>query len=134
MNGETWPKEEQRMCNGASGQVPVTAVNGDTFELPAQLQAEANIAIDIADHMAEQSLDYARSRLGPDWKNAVPLAAAHLNCASVVFSARVRDAALRELTPEIAGAISEAGTDIGAGILGGIQQALKQKNETNNND
>ena len=125
MSGADWPKESQRMCNGASGQVPVTSINGDTFELPAHLQKEADIAIDVADHMAEQSLDYARSRLGPDWKNAVPLAAAHLNCAIVVLSTRMRDAALRELTPEIAGAISEAGTDIGAGIALALEQALK---------
>lgn len=29
MSGETWPKESQRLCNGANGQVPAGGLQGD---------------------------------------------------------------------------------------------------------
>jgi pyruvate/oxaloacetate carboxyltransferase len=130
MNGETWPKEEQRMCNGASGKVPVTVNNGDSFDLSAELQKEANVAIDVADHLTTQSLDYARNELGHNsgtahLGNVVQLAAAHLKCASAVLAARMLDAALRDAVPEIAGAIEGVGTDIGAGLTEGCQGACE---------
>jgi hypothetical protein len=141
MSGEEWPKESQRMCNGASGQVPVTSIDGDTFELPANLRAEADIAIDVADHMAAQSLDYAVMAVtsgkacGVRGADIVRLADAHLACATGVFVARLHAETARDVGIENAGAISEAGTDIGAGIALALEQALKTfPNDNTHND
>ncbi|OYQ39941.1 hypothetical protein CHU94_11410 [Rhodoferax sp. TH121] len=129
MNGETWPKEEQRLCNGACGQVRAVAIDGEAFPLPQQVVEEANIAIDIADHMAEQSMDYARNAIGLNLaktahvSNVVHLAAAHLECASRVYVARQHVDALRDVGIENAGAIDSAGTVIGAGLAEGLQVA-----------
>lgn len=142
MSGEALPKVEQRLCNGACGQVPETSIaDGHTFPLPQQVEAEANIAVDVADHMAAQSLDYARHALGHYGDtghigNLVQLAAAHLDCAGAVLSARMRDAAVREGAAKIeaaildtgsenAGAIDSTGTVIGAVLAEVLQAACK---------
>ena len=139
MSGETWPKEEQRMCNGASGQVPVMA--GDYRRADGWLDLEwlrlppapddtatpVHKAMDAADSMLAESLDMAQHVIGHSpavRREVLALAKAHFQSATMVYAVNQIVAVLRELTPEIAGAISEAGTDIGAGILGCIQQAL----------
>jgi hypothetical protein len=127
MSGAEWPKESQRMCNGASGQVPVISVDDDAIKLPPHIEAQANLAIDVADFMAAQSLDYAVMAItsgkacGVRSADIVCLAAAHLACATGIYVTHVNEAFTREVGIEIAGAISEAGTDIGAGIAEGLK-------------
>lgn len=128
MNGETWPKEEQRLCNGASGQVPVSPVA--VVPLPPEIEAEVNTAVDVADNIAEQAMDYARHAIGHYGStahvgNVVRLAAAHMECASRVYIARQHVEALREVGIENAGAIDSAGTVIGAGFAEGLQVTCK---------
>lgn len=130
MNGETWPKEEQRLCNGASGQVPVTAVDGYEATIPPQIQAEVNAAVDVADSMAAQAMDYARNEIGhyvstAHTENVVRLAAAHMECASRVYASRLHVEALREVGIENAGAIDSGFTVLGAGLAEGLQGAGK---------
>ena len=74
----------------------------------------------------------------------VPLAAAHLACATGLYVARLQEAATRDVGIENSGAISEVGTDIGAGIVEGLKLQAQlnaaaynrteySKNETLNN-
>ena len=84
-------------------------------------------AIDIADAITVQSLDAAQTAISfgdRDIPKVLQLAGANIQAAAIVYAAQLITAALRELTPEVAGAISEAGTDIGAGIALAMQKAL----------
>ena len=59
MNGETWPKESQRLRNGASGQVPVGGLQaGDDFQ---EKERRARLATEI-DYL--WLLDVARKHVG----------------------------------------------------------------------
>ena len=142
MNGETWPKESQRMCNGASGKVPIagldqTADAGPSWLCiewlrmpPAQVETATPVhrAIEVADCIFAESLDMAQHVIGhsaSERNQVLTLATAHAAVVVKVYAAHMRAEVSRELVPEIAGAISEAGTDIGAGIALALEQALK---------
>ena len=141
MSGAHWPKEEQRLRNGASGQVPVSGcdafASGNYLALewlrcepaPEETATPVHRAIDVADHILAESLDMAQNVIGLSLsvrKEVLTLAIAHAQIAAKVYAAHELNAVLRELAPEIAGAISEAGTDVGAGIVQGLQ-ALKPR-------
>ncbi len=141
MRKEHWPKEEQRLRNGASGQVPVSGrdafASGNYLALewlrleptPEESATAKHRAMDAADSMLAESLDMAQNVIGLSLslrKEVLALAAAHAQVAATLYAAHELNAVLRELAPEIAGAISEAGTDVGAGIVQGLQ-ALKPR-------
>lgn len=174
-----WPKEEQRLCNGACGQVPKANQRIQTHErverkrrsamgsgpnqpsdggasmssetqpewlalewlrtppAPTETATPVHVAIDVADSMLCESLDMAQHLIGHSAsarREVLTLTAAHLQSASIVYAANQIVTALRELTPEIAGAISEAGTDIGSGVAEGLQQALNTGTHDNTNN
>ncbi len=86
-----------------------------------------NIAVDIADAIFAQSIDFAQNTISFSDEarpEVLSLASAHAQVAAAVYAARERAAALREVAPEIAGAISEAGTDIGSSIAGAYNRHL----------
>ena len=88
----------------------------------------ANIAIDVAHQMTCQAINTAQDAIsyGDEAKPlVVQLAAANIQAAAIVYAAHTITDAMREVTPEIAGAISENGTDRGAGIALAIEQILK---------
>jgi hypothetical protein len=96
-----------------------------------------NVAIDIAHQMTAQALDTAQHAIGfqsADRRLVLELAAANINAAAIVYAAHVKADAMRELTPEVTGAISEAATDIGAGIALALEQALKTPNDDNHDN
>lgn len=98
--------------------------------LSPEIEAEVNTAVDIADNMAEQALDYARNALGhcsttAHVGNVVRLAAAHMECASRVYAARQHVEALRDVGIENAGAIDSGFTVLGAGLSEGQKVACK---------
>lgn len=96
-------------------------------ELSRDRQEAANLAVDIADTLVAQSLDFAQNSISfgeAARRDLLTLATAHAQVAATVYIAHELTAALREVNPEIAGAISEAGTDIGAGIAECLQRAL----------
>lgn len=127
------------MCNGASGQVPVTPPYGTrqsgngvamdankifAVELLEEDAEAVNAAVDIADNIFAQSMDMAQNVIGFSSSvrdQVLTLATAHAATAANVYAAHTFAKVLRELAPEIAGAISEAGTDVGAGIVQGLQ-------------
>lgn len=142
MSGEHWPKEEQRLRNGASGQVPVSGrdafASGNYLALewlrcdpaPEETATPVHRAIDVADHILAESLDTAQHVIGhaPSLrKEVLTLAVAHAQIAAALYATHERNAVLRELAPEIAGAISEAGTDVGAGIVQGLQAVMQSR-------
>lgn len=59
MSAETWPKESQRMCNGASGQVPV-------------MSAEQTEGGDYAERVSPRLLQTAFTHLRPFCGGADP--------------------------------------------------------------
>lgn len=110
MSGETYPKEEQRMCNGASGQVPAMgrehSAFGDFLDLewlrmpPASGEdaTPVNQAIDTADQMLGQSLDMAQhviSHSPSERKEVLALATAHLQAAALLYAVNQLTAAIR---------------------------------------
>ena len=142
MTGETWPKEEQRMRNGASGKVRPSASDGAVFlDLeclrladPATARTPQYKAVDVADCILCESLDMAQHVIGhsPAVRDQVlELAAVHAKVAVTVYAAHAQAEVIREVAIEIAGAISEAGTDIGAGIALALEQALKASTSEN---
>lgn len=152
MSGEHFPKETQRMCNGASGQVPPIGCENspkagaafldlEWLRLPADTvptSTPEDKAIDAADRIVCQSLDMAQHVIGhsPSVRNQVmALAAVHAQVAATAYAAHLQADAIREVAPEIAGAISENGTDIGSGIALALEQAIKGfTNEKTDND
>lgn len=150
MGGEHWPKEGQRLRNGASGQVPIAgreaspSIGGGFLDLgwlrlehdPSDATTPEHKAIDAANRILCESLDMAQHVIGhslPVRGDVLALAMAHAQIAVKVLAVNEFVAVLREVAPEIVGAIGEAGTDIGAGILGCVEQVLKQQNEISNN-
>ena len=96
---------------------------------------KVSAAIDVADNIFEQSIEMAQHVIGhgdASRRDVLALATAHAQSATIAYAAHQIVAVLRELTPEISGAISEARADIGAGILGCIQQALTPTHENHN--
>ena len=80
-------------------------------------------AIDVAESILCEALDMAQNVIGhfPEQRDQVlRLAQIQASTASAIYVANAYIAALREVTPEVAGAISEAGTDIGAGLVEAI--------------
>ena len=72
MNGETWPKESQRLLNGACGQVPVGGLHGIAMngqELPDAVLYAAWAAIDVVEHFAAGFVDALQNPLDgrSDW-------------------------------------------------------------------
>jgi hypothetical protein len=72
MSGETWPKESQRLRNGASGQVPVSSLHGNAMsgqELPDAVLDAAWDAIDVAEHLVAGFVDALQNppNAGSDW-------------------------------------------------------------------
>lgn len=116
-----------------------------SVQLPeSQIQAIYQ-AVDIADLMAAQAIDAAQNAISfgdKDMPQVLQLAAANMQAAAAVYAAhRKADAignaaasivlAIREMTPEISGAVSDSGTDIGAGIALALTQALKTLSDDN---
>lgn len=102
------------------------------FKLTQDRQNAVNIAIDIADAVTTQSLDLAKELIGNSDSvrgDILVLATAHMQIALMSYAVHELSAVLREFAPEIAGAISEAGTDIGAGIFEGFQHAARSPGE-----
>ncbi|OGB27098.1 MAG: hypothetical protein A3I66_19080 [Burkholderiales bacterium RIFCSPLOWO2_02_FULL_57_36] len=96
--------------------------------------SDLNDATDIADNIFQQSIDMAQHVIGNSEalrRDVLALATAHAQAATHVYMVNKLAAVLRELAPEIAGAISEAGTDVGSGIVQGLQ-ALKPRMRTCN--
>lgn len=138
MNAETWPKEAQRMCKGASGQVPISGVdrtadddeytNFNDSPIPG-----VNIEADFLwlESIARKHVGYGSSSRWSEIDRAavfhslVLMDCARTNAKAIRYAANSIVAAIREVAPEVAGAISEAGTDIGAGIALALEQALK---------
>lgn len=90
-------------------------------------------AIDIAGQMMAEALDAAQhviSHSAADRGHVLILGVGLAQTSAKVYVGHLVADALRDLAPELAGAIGEAGTDIGAGVLGVIQQVLEQFNET----
>lgn len=88
-------------------------------ELDRELVERINAAVDTADGIMFQSLSTAQEILGLNDHQrpmVIALAAAHMKSATAIYTAREIVSALHVLAPEIAGAISEAGTDIGASL------------------
>lgn len=93
------------------------------YALTQAIQNAANLAADIADHITAQSIDFAQTTHCSgelSRRDSLALAAIHAGIAAQVYAVNELTAAIREVTPEIAGAISEAGTDIGAGLVQGL--------------
>lgn len=134
MSGETWPKEEQRLCNGASGQVPVFGCGNDeeAFEKNRR-QAAIDTEVDSLwlESVACQHVGYGASS---GWTEVDRAAVLHglvqLDGARTVARA-IRDAsdsivaAILDAGTENAGAIDSAGTVIGACLAEGLQVACK---------
>jgi hypothetical protein len=93
-------------------------------DIPEDRSSAANAAIDIADQMTVQAIDAAQHTCISDEALVIQLAAANIQAAAIVYATHAITTAMRELTPEIAGAISEHGTDTGAGIALAVQQVL----------
>jgi hypothetical protein len=112
----------------------MNATNIPVEELPKGHGDAVNLAVDIADHIAVQSIDFAQNAIGFSSalrEHVLILATTHAQVAAKVYAVHELTAVLRELTPEIAGAISEVGTDIGAGIAEGLHQALNTNTHEN---
>ena len=147
MNGETWPKESQRMCNGASGQVPVSGVdrNADDGEytnfndspVPG-VNAEADFLWLVS--IAREHVGYGASSHWNEADRAAILQSLILMDCARTNAKAIRSvgasivSAIREVTPEITGSISENGTDIGAGIALVFEQVLKTFLHENNHN
>ena len=88
----------------------------------------ADKAIDVADCIVSQSLDMAQHVVGhsPEVRDQVlRLAEMHAQIAVEAFKAQAIVSALQDLTPEIAGAICEAGSSIGIGLVDSLVVARK---------
>lgn len=85
MSAETWPKESQRMCNGASGQVPVLS----SRELPDAVLEAAWDAIDVVEHFSAAFVDALNNPIDgrPDWPIERIAAEADPNALAVAFAA-----------------------------------------------
>lgn len=74
MNGETWPKESQRLRNGANGQVPVSSLHGKAMsgqELPDAVLDAVWDAIDVAEHFVAGFVDALQNP--PDTRSDWPI-------------------------------------------------------------
>ena len=150
MSGEHFPKETQRMCNGASGQVPIPGVDraadDDTYmnfndsPMPG-VNAEADFM--WLESIARKHVGYGASGRWSEVDRAAILHAlvqmdcARTNAKAIRSAAKsVLDAifAIRDEVAEVPGAISENGTDIGAGFALAFEQILKTLTHENTNN
>ena len=109
------PKPHQPSGGGAMMNLEKLSI----AELKESDQSAVNIAVDIADAIIAQAIDFAQNVIGfSDAKllAVVALAAAHAQVSALVYAARRQPSVLREVTPEVAGAISDAGTDVGSDV------------------
>lgn len=82
-------------------------------------------AIDAAESILCEALDMAQNVIGhapADRDQVLRLAQIQASMATAIYVANACIEALREVAPEVAGAISEAGTDIGAGLVEGLHR------------
>jgi hypothetical protein len=78
------------------------------------------LAVAVADTVSKYSIDMAQKTIGHFDSvrgDVLVLANAHMQAAMTAYVVRELVAALRELTPEIAGAISDAGTDTRSNLI-----------------
>lgn len=107
---------------------------------PDENTTPVNKAIDVAGQMMAEALDAAQhviSHSAADRSHVLILASSLAQTSATVYAAHLAAESrrqfvetLRELFTELMGEISDAGIDIGAGVLGVIQQVLEQFNET----
>jgi hypothetical protein len=74
MSGETWPKESQRLRNGASGQVPEIGLHGKAMsgqELPDAVLDATWGAIDVAERFVAGFVDALQNP--PDTRSDWPI-------------------------------------------------------------
>ena len=79
----------------------------------------AYIATEIADQLMEESLYFARNQIShsdADRRDVMALATAHARVAAIAYAVLQLGLDINDRATEIAGAISEAGTDVGAGL------------------
>lgn len=108
MNGETWPKEEQRLRNGACGQVPVTASDDEEAFEKTRRQAALDTEVDYlwVEHVARKYVGYGASTRWSEVDRA-----AVLHSLVQLDGARVIATAIRNASESIVAAILDAGTD-----------------------
>lgn len=157
-----WPKEEQRLRNGACGQVSATHQHQPTHERLERkrsaamgarpYQSSGGGAVMSKAYIPDAEFEALQAQAGPEMERVIPFADEALNqaekdakddlwsdekthvyalCLAMLCGlTRVADA-IREVAPELAGAISENGTDIGAGIALALEQVLKTPTDDN---
>lgn len=109
MTAETWPKEEQRLRNGACGQVPVNVPSDDEEAFDKKCR-QAVIDTEV-DAIWVESIARDHAGMGaPDRWNASERAAALLSMVKL-HTARSTQAAIREGLAKIEAAILDAGTE-----------------------
>jgi hypothetical protein len=95
--------------------------DSDSSQVSESQWLDTHVAIDIADAITMQSLDAAQNAISfgdRDRALVLQLAGANIQAAAIVYAAQMITTALREMTPEVACAVSKACTDIAAGVLG----------------
>ena len=95
--------------------------DSDSSQVSESQWLATHVAIDIADAITMQSLDAAQNAISfgdRDRALVLQLAGANIQAAAIVYAAQMITTALREMTPEVACAVSKACTDIAADVLG----------------
>lgn len=161
MSGEHFPKETQRMCNGASGQVPISGVDRSADDGAVVIDPNNIMCSGVKPHQDDvapmhramdasllllcESIDMANQH-GLSTSDVLKLAQIAADTAVRVYAAQTHADALRdglqsiadaqrETNIEVAGAISEHSTDLGAGFVMAIEKILKTfPNENTDND
>lgn len=99
-------------------------MNARSVPLGDDLQTAADVADNLASYIVSRALEFSgfsSATNGRDMGLAMQMATAHMQVTTMIYVVHWLTAAIREVAPEIAGAISEAGTDIGAGLAEGLR-------------
>lgn len=136
MNGETWPKESQRLGNMVPGTGPDAEHRCGCLDLrvlrlePESPETATPVvrAVETAEQILALSLDTAHDLVLPiegcdSLRIQIGLDIAKM--AMTAYAAHHQGDVVRECTPEIAGAVEGAGASIGAGLSEAGQAACK---------